>query len=139
MIFDLKRKSKENPNQNLINTAALLIHAAKIDQIYTEKEKDIIKRTMIDLSENEENIDTIIIEAEKLENDSIQILDFTKEVKNLTEEDKIKIVETLWKIIFSDNQSDTYESNLMRRLSGLLYLDNKTVGDIKERVKSSKI
>ena len=139
MIFDLKRKSKENPNQNLINTAALLIHAAKIDQIYTEKEKDIIKRTMIDLSENEENIDTIIIEAEKLENDSIQILDFTKEVKNLTEEDKIKIVETLWKIIFSDNQSDTYESNLMRRLSGLLYLDNKTVGDIKERIKSNKI
>ena len=139
MIFDLKNKSKENPNQNLINTAALLIHAAKIDQIYTEKEKDIIKRTMIDLSENEENIDTIIIEAEKLENDSIQILDFTKEVKNLTEEDKIKIVEALWKIIFSDNQSDTYESNLMRRLSGLLYLDNKTVGDIKERIKSNKI
>ena len=139
MIFDLKKKSKENPNQNLINTAALLIHAAKIDQIYTEKEKDIIKRTMIDLSENEENIDTIIIEAEKLENESIQILDFTKEVKNLTEEDKIKIVEALWKIIFSDNQSDTYESNLMRRLSGLLYLDNKTVGDIKERVKSNKI
>ena len=139
MIFDLKRKSKENPNQNLINTAALLIHAAKIDQIYTEKEKDIIKRTMIDLSENEENIDKIIIEAEKLENESIQILDFTKEVKNLTEEDKIKIVEALWKIIFSDNQSDTYESNLMRRLSGLLYLDNKTVGDIKERIKSNKI
>ena len=139
MIFNLKNKSKENPNQNLINTAALLIHAAKIDQIYTEKEKDIIKRTIIDLSETEENIDTIILEAEKLENESIQILDFTKEVKNLNEEDKIKIVEALWKIIFSDNQSNTYESNLMRRLSGLLYLDNKTVGDIKERVKSSKI
>ena len=139
MIFNLKNKSKENPNQNLINTAALLIHAAKIDQIYTEKEKDIIKRTIIDLSETEENIDTIILEAEKLENESIQILDFTKEVKNLDEEDKIKIVEALWKIIFSDNQSDTYESNLMRRLSGLLYLDNKTVGDIKERIKSNKI
>ena len=139
MIFNLKNKSKENPNQNLINTAALLIHAAKIDQIYTEKEKDIIKRTIIDLSETEENIDTIILEAEKLENESIQILDFTKEVKNLNEEDKIKIVEALWKIIFSDNQSDTYESNLMRRLSGLLYLDNKTVGYIKERVKSNKI
>ena len=139
MIFNLKNKSKENPNQNLINTAALLIHAAKIDQIYTEKEKDIIKRTIIDLSETEENIDTIILEAEKLENESIQILDFTKEVKNLNEEDKIKIVEALWKIIFSDNQSDTYESNLMRRLSGLLYLDNKTVGDIKERIKSNKI
>ena len=139
MIFNLKNKSKENPNQNLINTAALLIHAAKIDQIYTEKEKDIIKRTIIDLSETEENIDIIILEAEKLENESIQILDFTKEVKNLNEEDKIKIVEALWKIIFSDNQSDTYESNLMRRLSGLLYLDNKTVGDIKERVKSNKI
>ena len=139
MIFNLKNKSKEKPNQNLINTAALLIHAAKIDQIYTEKEKDIIKRTIIDLSETEENIDTIILEAEKLENESIQILDFTKEVKNLDEEDKIKIVEALWKIIFSDNQSDTYESNLMRRLSGLLYLDNKTVGDIKERIKSNKI
>ncbi len=139
MIFNLKNKNKENPNINLINTAALLIHAAKIDQIYTEKEKDIIKRTIIDLSETEENIDTIISEAEKLENESIQILDFTKEVKNLNEEDKIKIVEALWKIIFSDNQSDTYESNLMRRLSGLLYLDNKTVGDIKERVKSNKI
>ena len=139
MIFNLKNKSKEKPNQNLINTAALLIHAAKIDQIYTEKEKDIIKRTIIDLSETEENIDTIILEAEKLENESIQILDFTKEVKNLNEEDKIKIVEALWKIIFSDNQSDTYESNLMRRLSGLLYLDNKTVGDIKERIKSNKL
>ena len=139
MIFNLKNKSKEKPNQNLINTAALLIHAAKIDQIYTEKEKDIIKRTIIDLSETEENIDTIILEAEKLENESIQILDFTKEVKNLDEEDKIKIVEALWKIIFSDNQSDTYESNLMRRLSGLLYLDNKTVGDIKERIKSNKL
>ena len=139
MIFNLKNKSKENPNQNLINTAALLIHAAKIDQIYTEKEKDIIKRTIIDLSETEENIDTIILEAEKLENESIQILDFTKEVKNLNEEDKIKIVEALWKIIFSDNQSDTYESNLMRRLSGLLYLDPKVVGDIKEKVRQKKI
>ena len=139
MIFNLKNKSKENPNKNLINTAALLIHAAKIDQIYTEKEKDIIKRTIIDLSETEENIDTIILEAEKLENESKQIQDIKKKVKNLNEEDKIKIVEALWKIIFSDNQSDTYESNLMRRLSGLLYLDNKTVGDIKERIKSNKI
>ena len=117
----------------------MLIHAAKIDQNYTEKEKEIIKKTLINLGANKENIENLLITAEKNENDSNQILDFTKEIKNLDEEEKIKIIEALWNIIYSDEKSDDYEANLMRRLSGLLYIDNKVMGDIKEKIKSKKL
>ena len=133
MIFD-KKKERDN-NDFLVKICALLIHAAKIDQSYTDHEEEIIKKTLIELSSSQENIDQIIKESKILEEDSIQILDFTKEAKNLSESDKIKIIEALWSIIYSDKNADMYETNLMRRLEGLLYVDSKTMGDIKERIK----
>ena len=115
----------------------MLIHAAKIDENYTNKEKLIIERTIIELGANKEKINQIMQNAEKNEKNSNQILDFTKEIKSADQNFKIKIIESLWKIIYSDNSSDIYEANLMRRLSGLLYLDNKLVGDIKEKIKKN--
>ena len=140
-MFNLFKKKEDNKNNNdiLSKIASLLIHAAKIDENYTEKEKNIIKRTLISLGIEEKNIVKIMIKAEENESNSNQILNFTREIKNLNTEDKKKIVESLWNIIYSDSQSDMYEANLMRRLSGLLYLDNKIVGDIKERIKSKII
>ena len=140
MIFNFKKNNLEIKENNLIKTAALLIYAAKIDENYSENEKEIIKKALIKLGEKQENVDDTMLRAEKIESESNQILDFTKEVKNFKSEDKEKIIEILWDIIYSDNKSDMYELNLMRRLSGLLYLDNKTVGDIKERgkIKNSK-
>ncbi len=130
-------KNEENKKENnfLINICALLIHAAKIDEKYTNKEEEIIKKTLIELGINKDNIATTIKDAKIIEENSIQILDFTKEVKNLSEQDKIKIVEALWSIIYSDKDADLYETNLMRRLAGLLYIDNKTMGDIKDKFK----
>ena len=140
-MFNLFKKKEDNKNNNdiLSKIASLLIHAAKIDENYTEKEKNIIEKTLISLGIEEKNIVTIMIKAEENESNSNQILNFTREIKNINEEDKKKIVESLWNIIYSDSQSDMYEANLMRRLSGLLYLDNKIVGDIKERIKSKII
>ena len=89
----------------------------------------------MEIGANNENIKEIINNGKKIEENSNQILDFTKEVKNLKEENKIKIIETLWKIIYSNNEADMYETNLMRRLTGLLYIDSKLMGDIKERIK----
>ena len=138
--FFKKKKNKNEDNTNhedalLSKTASLLIHAAKMDQRYSNAEKEIIKRTMIELGSKAEFIDKTLIIAEKNETNSNQILDFTREIKNTDEEYKIKLVRALWRIIFSDNNADMYESNLMRRLSGLLYLDNKIVGSIKESVR----
>ena len=132
------RKDKTDEKESAIKIAALLIHAAKIDENYTDKEKEIIKKTLIDLSFNKNKIMDIIDSAEKLESNSNQILDFTREIKNIDEDSKKKIVESLWNIIYSDNQSDIYEANLMRRLTGLLYLDKKIVGDLKEKAKLKK-
>jgi len=139
MINFFKKKDTKNENKiDLISkTASLLIHAAKIDENYTEKEKSIIKKTLISLGVKEENLSELIETAEKNEKDSNQILDFTKEIKGSDDKFKTQIVECLWKIIYSDKNSDIYESNLMRRLSGLLYLDNKLVGDIKEKIKKN--
>ena len=129
-------KKKENSKNNfLVKVCALLIHAAKIDEIFTEKEEEIIKKTLIELGLKENKIEETINEARIIEDNSNQILDFTKEVKNLPEVDKIRIIEALWSIIYSNNEADIYETNLMRRLAGLLYIDTKTMGDIKERVK----
>ena len=124
-----------NEHENLKKIAALLIHAAKIDENYSEIEKKIIKEALKEIGANPENIERILIEGKKIEEDSNQILDFTKEVKNMKEQNKIKIIETLWKIIYSNNEADIYETNLMRRLTGLLYIDNKIMGDIKEKIK----
>ena len=131
-----KKENKDEKNSNLNKKAAsLLIHAAKIDENYTEKEKEIIKKTLIDLGVLKDNVDKVFSEAEMAEKDANQILDFTREIKNADEKFKVKIVESLWNIIFSDGSSDMYESNFMRRLTGLIYLDNKIVGDIKEKIK----
>jgi uncharacterized tellurite resistance protein B-like protein len=137
MINFLKKK-EENINNNsdfLSKVASLLIHAAKIDEVYTDDEKEIIKKTLIKLGAKNSNINEIISKATINEENSNQILDFTREVKNTSESDKIKIIKALWEIIYSNNNADMYEANLMRRLAGLLYIDNKLMGDIKEKIK----
>ena len=137
-MFFKKQKIKTE-NNFLIKTCALLIHAAKIDENYTEKEEKIIKNTLLELGSSSENLTKIINEAKIIELNSNQILDFTREVKNLPENDKIKIIESLWSIIYSNNEADIYETNLMRRLAGLLYIDKKTMGDIKTKVKTKNL
>ena len=129
-------KKKNNKIDFQTKICALLIHAAKIDEEYTNKEEEIIEKTLIELGLEKESTSKIIKEAKQIEENSNQILDFTREVKNLSEKDKIKIVESLWSIIYSNKDADIYETNLMRRLAGLLYIDNKTMGDIKERIKN---
>ena len=137
MFNFLKKKTKEPEKIDIFSkTASLLIHAAKIDQNYTNKEKLIIEKTLIELGVDKEKINQLMQNAEKNEKNSNQILDFTKDIKRTDQNFKIKIIESLWKIIYSDHTSDMYETNLMRRLSGLLYLDNKLVGDIKEKIKN---
>ena len=134
---NLKSKKHKNDQNNelLKKTASLLIHAAKIDQKFTDKEREIIKKAIIDLGADITVVDKIIVEAEINEKNSNQILNFTKEIKNTNHEFKIKIIEVLWNIIYSNNEADIYETNLMRRLSGLLYIDNKIMGNVKEKVK----
>ena len=129
------KNDKKKENNFLIKVCALLIHAAKIDENYTNNEEEIIKKTLLELEANKENLSKIINEAKIMEENSNQILDFTREVKNLSDEDKIKIIEALWSIIYSNKDADLYETNLMRRLAGLLYIDNKTMGDIKDKFK----
>ena len=130
-------KKEEIKNNNFhVKVCALLIHAAKIDENYTETENEVIKKTLEELGLEKEKISQTINDAKKIEENSNQILDFTKEVKNLPEKDKIKIIEALWSIIYSNKEADIYEMNLMRRLAGLLYIDTKTMGDIKERIKN---
>ena len=131
---NIKEKTK-NDDELLSKTASLFIHAAKIDENYTNKEKEIIKKTLIELGIEESKVDQIMLTAEMNEEKSNQILDFTREIKNAGIEFKIKVTETLWGIIYSNKEADMYESNLMRRLSSLLYLDNKVMGEIKEKAK----
>ena len=134
-FFKNKKKNEVNDNYSYSKIAALLIHTAKIDEAYDEKEKDIIKKTLIELGAEKSGIDKLISNAAIIEENSNQILDFTKEVKNAPESDKIRIVESLWRIIYSDDSADMYETNLMRRLAGLLYIDAKIMGDLKEKIK----
>ena len=133
-FFNKKDKKKIDIDSSLSKITALLIHAAKIDENYTEKEREIIRKAIVELDPEDKNIDEVLIKAEKIEKNSNQILDFTKEVKNMNEDSKIKIIEVLWKIVYSDNNPDMYENSLMRRLAGLLYLDPKIVGDTKQRI-----
>ena len=141
-MFSLFKKNTEKKNDDnhlsLISIASLLIHSAKIDENFTEKEKNIIKNALIEMGADQNNLDKILKDAELKEKDSNQILEFTKEVKNKSIEEKKIVIEALWNIIYSDENADMYETNLMRRLSGLLYLDPKVVGDIKEKVKSNR-
>ena len=134
-----KKSSPVAKKNFLIKTCALLIHAAKIDENYTEIEEEIIKKTLLELGLDKNNVSQTIQTAKIIEKNSNQILDFTKEIKNLTETDKIKIIESLWSIIYSNDEADIYETNLMRRLAGLLYIDSSTMGDIKDRIKKKKL
>jgi len=138
MFFD-KNKDVKKENSYLINIAALLIHAAKIDENYSLKEESIIKKTLLKLGANKNELDALIASAKSNEEKANQILDYTREIKTLDEENKIRIIKSLWQIIYSDKDADIYETNLMRRLSGLLYIDNKTMGDIKEQIKKEKL
>ena len=137
-MFFKKKESKARDNF-LVNICALLIHAAKIDENYTDKEEEIIKKTLLQLGSSSEELNKTIKEAKIIEENSNQILDFTREVKNLSEKDKIRIIEALWSIIYSNENADIYETNLMRRLAGLLYVDSKTMGDIKNRIQNKNL
>ena len=132
-------KKDNNENNNLSKVAALLIHAAKIDENFSKSEEIIIKQTLLQIGVKNENLDKVFSDGKKIEENSNQILEFTKEVKNMDENDKIKIVETLWRIIYSNKEADIYETNLMRRLGGLLYIDSKLMGDIKEKIRKEII
>ena len=134
MFFN--KKKEKNKESGFVKVGALLIHLAKIDENYTDKEEKIIKHTLLDLGANNNNLDKLVIKAKQCEKNTNQILDFTKEVKSLNELDKIKIIKSLWRIVYSDKDADIYETNLMRRLAGLLYIDSKIMGDIKEEIKN---
>ena len=139
-LFKNKKKiDKDDNHLSLISIAALLIHSAKIDEIFTDKERLIIRNALIEMGAEKDSLDQIIKDAELREKDSNQILEFTKEVKNKSIQEKMIVIEALWNIIYSDENADMYETNLMRRLSGLLYLDAKVVGEIKEKVREKKI
>ena len=132
-MFFNKEKNKDN---DLSKVAALLIHAAKIDENFSKSEEIIIKEALLQIGVTKQNLEKTFTDGKKIEENSNQILEFTKEVKNMRDNNKVKIVETLWKIIYSNNEADIYETSLMRRLGGLLYIDSKLMGDIKERIKN---
>ena len=137
MFFD--KKEKDNINSNLIKIGALLVHAAKIDENYSLEEKEIIKKTLLSLGAEKNYLDDLIAKSEQYEENTNQILEFTREVKNLGDKDKVKIIKSLWKIIYSNKNADIFETNLMRRLAGLLYIDSKVMGDIKEEIKKENL
>ena len=136
-MFFNKNKGN-NSSDDLIKIAALLIHAARIDENYSSEEREIIKKTLKEIGVQKENLENIVKKAENIESNSVQILYYTKEVKNMNDDKKIKIIETLWRIIFSNNKADIYETNLMRRLEGLLYIDSNIMGNIKDKIKKEK-
>ena len=137
MFFN--KKNKDNNNFNLIKIGALLIHAAKIDENYSTEEEEIIKKTLLNLGAEKIDLDTLIAKAKQSEENANQILDFTREIKNLENNEKIEIIKSLWRIIYSNKDADIYETNLMRRLAGLLYIDSKVMGDIKEEIKKENL
>ena len=137
MFFKKKEPKKENIHY--IKVASLLIHAAKIDENFSLEEEKIIKKSLIELGLKKENLEEVFVEAKINEENANQILDFTKEIKSLKEAEKIRIIETLWKIIYSNKVADIYEDNLMRRLAGLLYINNKTMRNIKDKIKKENL
>jgi len=132
-------QDNNDENEDLVKVCALLIHAAKIDENFSLEEEKIIEQTLLKFKAKSDDLKKIITKAKEIEENSNQILSFTREVKNMSEVNKVKIIEALWQIIYSNNQADIYEMSLMRRLGGLLYIDSKTMGDIKERVKKKNL
>ena len=133
--MSLKHKIEKQSNNQLIKIAALMIHAGKIDENFSKQEEIIIKQALLKMGANKENIQEIIEQSKIIEENANQILDFTKEVKVMDDKKKIEIIETLWRIIYSNKDADIYETNLMRRLAGLMYIDNKIMGSIQEKIK----
>ena len=133
-------KKEETKNNNfLTKVCALLIHAAKIDENYTDAEKKIIKKTIMDLNKlNDADADKVLAEAEKKEEESNQIVEFTREIKKYPINFRLKIIEIIWKIVYSDGTKDNYESNLIRRICGLLYISDKDSGIVKEKIINQK-
>ena len=139
MIFFNNKEKNTVKSIDLVKIAALLIHTAKIDENYSTKEEEIIKQALLEMGVNKEDLTDIVNKGKEIEANSIQILDFTKEVKSMSEENKIKIIESLWRIIYSNKEADMYETSLMRRLAGLLYLDSKVMGDNKDKIKNENL
>jgi len=132
-----KKQKKEGSDNKNVLVAALLIHAAKIDENYTDIEKRIIKKALIDLNNvSPDQAEKLIKNAEKKEKDSNQIVEFTREIKKYSMESRLKIIEVIWKNVYSDGTSDDYESNLIRRICGLLYISDKDNGIIKAKVQN---
>ena len=138
IIKFFNKKEQSNKDSDLINVACLMIHAARIDEHYTDKEKKIIRKTLEKLNDSNEDLDKLILQAEKKEADTNHIQDFTKNIKMMDKKTKIEILKNIWNIIVSDGTSDMYEENLMRRLAGLLYVDTKTIGEIKLNLQNEK-
>ena len=137
MLKKFFKKTQENKDRKDILVASLLIHAAKIDEKYTANEKEIIKKALIDLKLiDTSKCDELLKQAEEKEKNSNQILEFTREIKKTPMEFRFKIIEILWKIIYSDEIADNYESNLIRRICGLIYVSDKDSGEIKLKVKN---
>ena len=137
--FFKKEKDLDKNSISIIALASLLIHAAKIDENYSTEEEEIIKKTLLNLGAEKIDLDTLITKAKQSEENANQILDFTREIKNLENNEKIEIIKSLWRIIYSNKDADIYETNLMRRLAGLLYIDSKVMGDIKEEIKKENL
>ena len=134
-IFNTQKK--ENLNNESILIASLLIHAAKIDENYTDAEKKIILKTIIDLKKiSSDEAEKLLKLAEQKEEESNQIVEFTREIKKYPMEFRLKVIEIIWIIVYSDDTSDNYESNLIRRICGLLYITDKDNGIIKMKVKN---
>ena len=138
MFSNLFKKSKKtNPDNKTVLIASLLIHAAKIDENYTNIEKEIIKKAIKELNNVDDDQAGKLLElAEKKEEESNQIIEFTREIKKYSMEYRLKIIEIIWKIVYSDGASDNFESNLIRRICGLLYISDKDNGDIKIKVQN---
>ena len=139
MIFFNNKEKNAVKDLDLVKIAALLIHTAKIDENYSSKEEEIIKQALLEIGVNKDDLSSTINKGKEIEANSIQILDFTKEVKSMSEKNKVKIIEILWRIIYSNKEADMYETSLMRRLAGLLYIDSKVMGDIKDKIKKENL
>ena len=139
MIFFNNKEKNPGKDIDLIKVAALLIHTAKIDENYSSKEEEIIKQALLKMGVKKEDLNNTLNKGKEIKANSIQILDFTKEIKNMSEKNKIKIIESLWRIIYSNKEADMYETSLMRRLAGLLYIDSKVMGNIKDKIKKENL
>ena len=137
MFNKIFKKEKKITDDKNVLVAALLVHAAKIDEVYTDVEKIIIKKALISLDlATQKDVEDLLLTAEKNEKEANQIVEFTREIKRNPIEFKLKIIEILWKIVYSDGANDNYESNLIRRLCGLLYISDKESGEIKLKVQN---